>query len=124
MSTADAGDDFVSLRRTPHRSAGIVDGGCSPEALTPLTPGERTVLALLADGLTYKEIAERRDREVQTIKNQVADILRKLHARNSTHAVVIGFRTGILHLGPFEVAQSIHVAKLVRFVREWAHEGA
>jgi DNA-binding NarL/FixJ family response regulator len=52
----------------------------------PLTLREHEVLALLAEGLTNREIAERLVVSEGTAKTHVARILLKLGARNRTEA--------------------------------------
>jgi len=67
------------------------------EALAdPVTERERKILALIAKGLTDREIADKLGVSVQTTKNHVTNILRKLGASNRTQAVVIALRKRIL----------------------------
>ncbi len=47
-------------------------------ALARLTPSEREVVALVAEGLRSQEIAVKRRRSVRTIENQLAAIFHKL----------------------------------------------
>jgi DNA-binding NarL/FixJ family response regulator len=49
-----------------------------PVALGRLTPSEREVVALVAEGLRSQEIAVKRRRSVRTIENQLAAIFKKL----------------------------------------------
>lgn len=56
------------LTRDPHRATA---------ANVPLTDAERSVLALLVQGLSNDEIAVRRSRSVRTVANQIASLLRK-----------------------------------------------
>ncbi|MFA0760760.1 MAG: hypothetical protein HZLCBSQH_000861 [Candidatus Fervidibacterota bacterium] len=53
-----------------------------------LTPRERNVLALLAQGLSNKEIAYQLGIKPGTVKEQISRILRKLNLRNRTEAAV------------------------------------
>lgn len=48
---------------------------------------ERELLALLADGLFYKEIADRMGISIGTVKSHVHSIYGKLHVQNRTEAV-------------------------------------
>ena len=57
---------------------------------------EQQVLELRAEGLTAREISERLWISEETVKCYLKRINTKLEARNSTHAVTIGFRTGLL----------------------------
>jgi DNA-binding NarL/FixJ family response regulator len=53
-----------------------------------LTPREAEVLALLADGLTNKQIARALDVSLKTVQNHVARILDKLQAADRTQAAL------------------------------------
>ena len=55
----------------------------------PLSDKEERVLALLADGLSNKQIAERVFLAEGTVKNYVSRIMDKLHARNRTELAVM-----------------------------------
>lgn len=63
-----------------------------------LTAAEIRVLRLIAAGKANKEIAAQLSLSEETIKGQVSKILSKLGASDRTHAVVIGFRRGIIDL--------------------------
>jgi DNA-binding NarL/FixJ family response regulator len=63
-----------------------------------LTPREREVLALLAQGLANKMIAPRLGITEHTVKTHVAAVYEKLHARNRAEAVVAAARQGLLIL--------------------------
>ncbi len=64
----------------------------------PLTPREREVLDLLADGLGNKEIAVRLSISEHTIKFHIRSILGKLGASSRTEAVSRGLRSGLIEL--------------------------
>ena len=53
-----------------------------------LTPQERRIAALVADGLRNREIAERLFLAEKTVRNRVSVILDKLHLRNRTELAV------------------------------------
>jgi DNA-binding NarL/FixJ family response regulator len=61
-----------------------------------LTPREREVLALLAEGFPNKQIALRLGISDQTAKFHVASIYGKLGASNRTEAVRIAFHRGLV----------------------------
>lgn len=63
-----------------------------------LTPREREVLTLIAEGMTNSEIAEALVIGVETVRSHVASLLAKLQARDRTQAVVVGYRSGLLEL--------------------------
>jgi DNA-binding NarL/FixJ family response regulator len=62
----------------------------------PLTPREREVLGLLAEGLGNKEIAARLNISEHTIKFHIRSILGKLGASSRTEAVSRGLRSGLI----------------------------
>jgi len=63
-----------------------------------LTPREREVLALLAEGDSNKTIARRLGISVNTVKFHVAALLDKLDATGRTDAVAHAARLGVIHL--------------------------
>jgi DNA-binding NarL/FixJ family response regulator len=64
------------------------------EVPEPLTPREREVLEIMAEGLPNKAIAARLGISDQTVKFHVAAICGKLGAINRTEAVRIGIQRG------------------------------
>lgn len=65
-------------------------------ALPELTRREREVLALLADGLTNREIAGRLGIGAETVKDHVASLYRKLDVRDRVSAVREADRFGFV----------------------------
>jgi len=61
-----------------------------------LTPREREVLEMLAEGLSNKEIASRMQISEHTVKFHVASIFGKLGASSRTEAVMLGIRQGLV----------------------------
>jgi len=59
-----------------------------------LSPREREVLSGLCQGLSNKEIARNLDLQEVTVKLHVKTLLRKIEARNRTHAVIISKENG------------------------------
>lgn len=53
----------------------------------PLTTRETEILQLLAEGLLYKEIADRLRITIDTVSTHLKNIYRKLHVRSRTEAV-------------------------------------
>jgi DNA-binding NarL/FixJ family response regulator len=57
-------------------------------AATTLTSQEAAILRLVAGGYSNKEVARHLGLAVGTVKNHVSEMLRKLEARDRTHAVL------------------------------------
>ena len=58
-----------------------------PDATSPLSEREYAVLQLLAEGLLYKEIADRLGLTVGTVKQHIHRMYAKLHVQNRVEAV-------------------------------------
>ena len=66
--------------------------GSGLEATEPLTEREREVLELVVEGKSNQEIAQSLVISESTAKNQVRNILGKLHLRNRVQAAVYAVR--------------------------------
>lgn len=67
--------------------------------LSELTDREREVMALVAEGLTNAEIAERLFMSPATARTHVSRILLKLNARDRTQLVVMAYESGMVRPG-------------------------
>src|SRR5713101_2485455 len=65
-----------------------------------LTEREITVLRLVADGKTNKEIANNLDLSEKTVKNHVRNIFHKLQVYDRTQAAILAIRKGLIELDP------------------------
>ncbi|MBB4687390.1 response regulator transcription factor [Amycolatopsis jiangsuensis] len=84
-------------KRQPSPRAALDDGQLvHPKGAMPLSRREYQVLQLVAEGLENSAIAKLLFLSVETVRTHVKSILRKLSARDRTHAVTIAFRSGIL----------------------------
>ena len=72
--------------------------GAPVEGAAVLTPREREVLALLAEGASNKTIARRLGISVHTAKFHVGSLLDKLDATGRTDAVTHAARRGVIEL--------------------------
>lgn len=61
-----------------------------------LTDKEKEIAKDMAEGLTIAESAKKRNRSPKTINAHREQIKKKLHAKNSVHAVAIAIRQGII----------------------------
>jgi DNA-binding NarL/FixJ family response regulator len=61
-----------------------------------LSPRERDVLALVAQGLGWREVAAALDTSESVVKRQKEILYAKLGAANGAHAVALGIQTGQL----------------------------
>lgn len=75
--------------------------GRKPDRLEhDLTEREITVLRLVAEGKTNKEIANVLDLSEKTVKNHVRNIFHKLHVYDRTQAAIHAIRKGWIELDP------------------------
>jgi DNA-binding NarL/FixJ family response regulator len=68
-------------------------------ALDPLTDREREVVALVAQGLSNDEIAERLVMSPATAKTHVSRAMIKVHARDRAQLVVLAYESGLVRPG-------------------------
>jgi DNA-binding NarL/FixJ family response regulator len=97
-----AGDALLSpsvTRRLIAEFASRSRPAASPEALDPLTEREREVVALVGEGLSNDEIAERLVVSPATAKTHVSRAMVKLHARDRAQLVVIAYESGLVRPG-------------------------
>ncbi len=69
-------------------------GSEEDELLARLSPQERNILRLIADGLTNRQIAEQVHLAEKTVKNYVSNLLSKLGMERRTQAAVYAARLG------------------------------
>lgn len=79
--------------------------------LDALTPREREVLQLIAEGYTNQKIANELFISVKTVEAHKAHIMAKLHARNRTDLIRYAIRKGIVMLESAEQAQEMVTAQ-------------
>jgi len=108
----ESGAKGYILKEAPHQTLvraiekvahgeGYVDPALMPAFLSKdredmLTPREREILQLLADGMSNAEVASRLFISQETVKSHVRHILAKLEADTRTHAVAIALRESII----------------------------
>jgi DNA-binding NarL/FixJ family response regulator len=103
IHTIAAGDSLLSpsvTRRVVERMAGQPPPDAARDArLDELTPREREVLALVARGLSNREIAAELVIEESTVKTHVKRILAKVGARDRVQAVIFAYASGLVTPG-------------------------
>ena len=100
-----AGDALLSpsvTRRLIHEFAARTRDAPRSPALEALTEREREVMALVAEGLTNDEIAERLVVSPLTAKTHVSRAMVKLGARDRIQLVVFAFQSGLVRPGWWE----------------------
>lgn len=101
------GMDLVSSIRSLAAGESVIDRKVLPQVLAvaradpsefeqPLSARQRTILRLVADGLSNREIGEQISLSELTIKSYIEDLLKQLGARNRVHAAIIATRRGWL----------------------------
>jgi DNA-binding NarL/FixJ family response regulator len=100
-----AGVDAIMRPSLPSPSVARVSPRASRAPTAPdeplleqLTPRERTVLALVADGLPNREIARELEISEHTVKFHLASVFGKLGASSRTEAVRRGLQLGLIEI--------------------------
>lgn len=86
----------VRMTAVEARLRAIEDRMAPPAGQRPLSPGQRDLLALLAEELTAEEIAHRRGVRVGTVKSSLTALYERLGVQTRAGAVREGFRRGLL----------------------------
>jgi DNA-binding NarL/FixJ family response regulator len=68
------------------------------ERVPTLSPREREIMHLMAEGLTAEAIATQLVVSVETVRTHVRNVIRKLQARNRVHAIAIALERGEIAL--------------------------
>jgi len=67
-----------------------------PEGENSITPREQEVLSLLVEGCNYKLISERLSISIDTVRNHIKSIYRKLQVHSKSQAVAKAIREGLV----------------------------
>ena len=78
-------DPTVTARLMQH----VKSGGVTPDILAALSPQERRVLALIAEGCTNKEVGNRLGLSEKTVKNYLSTVFEKLHVSRRAEAAAV-----------------------------------
>ena len=99
VRAAARGDSLISpsmTRRLVAEFAGRARRPRDTDELEALTDREREVLALVAEGLTNEQIAERLVLSPATARTHVGRLFAKLGARHRAQLVVLAYETGLV----------------------------
>ena len=101
-----AGESLLSPTATRSLIAGflsqpskVADAG-APARLGELTEREREIVALVAEGLTNEDIADRLVISPLTVKTHVNRAMAKLDLRDRAQLVVAAYQSGLVRVGP------------------------
>ncbi|WP_441249607.1 response regulator [Kitasatospora sp. McL0602] len=87
--------DFAGTSATPAAPAPDTEAAADSRLIAGITDREREVLALVGQGLSNGEIAERLVISVATAKTHVARLFAKLEARDRVHLAIIAYENGL-----------------------------
>ena len=93
VRAAASGRSLLAPRAASELMARLQDAPGPPDPLARLTPHERSILELIGEGLTNREIGERLSLAEKTVKNCVSALFRKLGLEQRTQAAVFAVRT-------------------------------
>ncbi len=94
IKAVGAGKSLLDNRAAAALMAKLRAGAEPDDPLAGLTEQERTLLGLLAEGLTNRQIAARMFLAEKTVKNYVSRLLAKLGMQRRTQAAVFASRLG------------------------------
>lgn len=86
----------ILLSRIQHAAPGSHSPESVPADPAPLTPREREIVQLLAEGLSNKEIASTLSISIKTVETHRAAIMRKLNIQSLSDLVRYAIRTRII----------------------------
>lgn len=84
---------------SPARDAGLIEQADRAARLRSISPREREVLALLADGKHVSEVSDSLRLSPYTTRDYVKSLLAKLGARSQLEAVTVAAREGLVRIG-------------------------
>ncbi len=103
VRAAAQGDSWLSpavAKQVVQRAIYHTPTSSAPSDLIPLTPSERQVLSLLAQGLDNAAIAVRLVITKRTVQNHISNIYGKLDVNTRTEAMLYALRHGLAQVEP------------------------
>ena len=95
LNTVARGGTYVDPRLRP-----ALLSRQATQRLPNLSPREREIMHLLAQGLTGEQVAERLVLSAETVKTHIRNAMGKLEASTRVHAVAIALREGLISPPP------------------------
>jgi two-component system response regulator DevR len=89
-----AGNSILDPAVTARVLQRVKTGGTGRDAFSSLSPQEKRVLALIAEGCTNKEVGTRLGLSEKTVKNYLSTVFEKLHVSRRAEAAVIYAQEG------------------------------
>lgn len=86
--------------KAPGAAGPPLSGAAPVPSAPPLTQREKEILSWVAAGLQNKEIAQKLDISLATVRNHIHNILEKLDVHSKLEAVSLAFRKGWVASGP------------------------
>ena len=93
VRAAASGQSLLPRRAASQVMARLQEAASRPDQLARLTPHERSVLELIGEGLTNRQIGERLFLGEKTVKNYISSLFRKLGLKQRTAAAAYAART-------------------------------
>jgi DNA-binding NarL/FixJ family response regulator len=90
------GGAFIESQMLKGMLSEMKPGSTTAPAARNLTKREREILALVAEGLSNREIADKLVLSPETVKSHVAAILEKLNVSDRTQAAIYAVRNGLV----------------------------
>ena len=100
------GKTHVSAMTTHERAAAVAEEAASQRLLGKLTPRQREILMLIAEGKSTKQIAAILDISVKTVETHRAQLSERLNIRDVAGLVRFAIRTGLIKVS-FAISSAI-----------------
>lgn len=99
IETVMAGKTYVSAQTPQVSATAVTDNHRDQELLDRLTPRQRQILTLIAEGLTTKQIARTLNISVKTVESHRAQVTERLNIHDVAGLVRYAIRTGLVDVG-------------------------
>jgi DNA-binding NarL/FixJ family response regulator len=100
VAAGDSWIDSAVAAQVLQALAAMPQAGRPGASVSKLTAREQEILVLMASGLTNAQITARLVLSEATVRTHVSRILMKTGSRDRTQAVVLAYRSGLVHIPP------------------------